>query len=318
MVVDDSPSQREWLSGILAGKGYEVAVAATGTEALRQWDGERPDLVLLNTMLPDIDGLQLLRHLKESRGEEDPSFVPVILLSAKADLDSSVNGLSGGADDFLAKPFAEAEALARVGAMLRIKALQDQLRSAKQSLEKLSIEDGLTRLFNHRFFDEQLRREFHRAVRHADPLSLLMIDLDHFKRVNDQHGHPFGDQVLRDAAQRVRQNVRDSDVCARYGGEEFAVILPRTPLHGALRVATRIVEAFRARPFVDEAPAGALEVRAVAVTTSIGVACFPAPQIADPRGLVKAADGALYRAKRTRDTIAIAHGVAYTFDARAQ
>jgi diguanylate cyclase (GGDEF)-like protein len=202
--------------------------------------------------------------------------------------------------------------------MLRIKALQDQLRTANQSLEKLSIEDGLTRLFNHRYFDEQMRREFHRAVRYADPLSLLMIDLDHFKRVNDRHGHPFGDHVLREAAQRVRQNVRDSDVCARYGGEEFAVILPRTPLHGALRVATRIVEAFRARPFVEESPPAALDVRSEVVTTSVGVASFPAPQIADPRGLVKTADSALYRAKRTRDTIAIAHGVSYTFDARAQ
>jgi two-component system cell cycle response regulator len=318
MVVEDSRSQREWLSGILVGKGYEVSVATTGTEAMRQWDGERPDLVLLEMMLPDVDGLQLLRHLKESRSDDDSSFVPVILLSAKSDLDSRVNGLSGGADDFLAKPFAEAEALARVGAMLRIKALQDQLRTAKQSLEKLSIEDGLTRLFNHRYFDEQLRREFHRSVRHADPLSLLMIDLDHFKRVNDQFGHPFGDQVLRDAAQRVRQNVRDSDVCARYGGEEFAVILPRTLLHGALRVATRVIEAFRARRFAEDGPAEVLDVRSVAMTTSIGVASFPAPRIADPRALVKAADGALYRAKRTRDTIAIAHGVAYTFDSRVQ
>ncbi len=317
-MVEDSPSQREWLSGILAGKGYDVALAGTGHEALRQWNGERPDLVLLNALLPDVDGLQLLRQLKESAPEEEMSFVPVILLSAKADLDARVTGLSGGADDFLAKPFAEAEALARVGAMLRIKALQDQLRTAKQSLEKLSIEDGLTRLFNHRYFDEQLRREFHRAVRYADPLSLLMIDLDHFKRVNDRHGHPFGDHVLRESAQRVRDHVRDSDVCARYGGEEFAVILPRTPLHGALRVATRVVEAFRARPFVEDAPLGAPGVRAEVVTASVGVASFPAPQIADPRGLVKAADSALYRAKRTRDTIAIAHGVSYTFDARAQ
>jgi two-component system cell cycle response regulator len=124
--------------------------------------------------------------------------------------------------------------------------------------------------------------------------------------------------VLRDAAQRVRQKVRDSDVCARYGGEEFAVILPRTLLHGALRVATRVIEAFRARRFAEDGPAEALDVRSVAMTTSIGVASFPAPRIADPRALVKAADGALYRAKRTRDTIAIAHGVAYTFDSRVQ
>ncbi len=101
-MVEDSPSQREWLSGILAGKGYDVALAGTGHEALRQWNGERPDLVLMNAMLPDVDALQLLRQLKESAPEEEMSFVPVILLSAKADLDARVTGLSGGADDFIA------------------------------------------------------------------------------------------------------------------------------------------------------------------------------------------------------------------------
>ena len=155
-------------------------------------------------------------------------------------------GLRIGADDFLAKPFAEAEILARCAAMLRIKLLQDQLRSAQSQLEELSVTDGLTGLYkNRRFFDERLREEFRRAQRYSDPVSLIMMDLDHFKDVNDRYGHPFGDGVLRETAELLTTNVREPDICSRYGGEEFAVILPKTHLQGALAVAERICKALR-------------------------------------------------------------------------
>jgi len=322
LVVEDSRSQLEWITKVLTADGYRVTAAADGREALRKWHAERPDLVLLDMILPDMDGLQVLRFFKaRQQKEEDEVFVPVILLSVKADLDSRVKGLQIGADDFLAKPFAEAEVLARATAMLRIKALQDQLRDAKRQLEKLSIEDGLTKLFNHRHFQDELRREFGRAARYNDPLSLIMIDLDHFKLVNDNHGHPFGDKVLRDSAVRIRGSVRDTDICARYGGEEFVVILPKTPLSGALKVATRIHESFRANPFVDDvrvAPRDAGTPTTVTVTTSLGVASYPSPQTNSAEALVKSADEALYLAKKTRDAIAISHAVSYAFDAKAQ
>jgi len=322
LVVEDSRSQLEWITQVLAGDGYRVATAADGREAIRRWHAEKPDLVLLDMILPDMDGLQVLRFFKQKlQKEEDEVFVPVILLSVKADLDSRVKGLQIGADDFLAKPFAEAEVLARANAMLRIKALQDQLRDAKRQLEKLSVEDGLTKLFNHRHFQQELRREFGRAARYNDPLSLIMIDLDHFKNVNDTHGHPFGDKVLRESASRIRGSVRDTDICARYGGEEFMVILPKTPLHGALKVATRIHESFRSTPFLDDTRPSAREPgspNAVSVTASLGVASYPAPQTTSADALVKAADEALYTAKKTRDAIAISHAVSYAFDAKAQ
>ncbi|HTP53185.1 MAG TPA: diguanylate cyclase [Anaeromyxobacteraceae bacterium] len=322
LVVDDSRSQLEWITKILTGDGYRVTTAADGREALRKWHAERPDLVLLDMILPDMDGLQVLRFFKQrQQKEEDEVFVPVILLSVKADLDSRVKGLQIGADDFLAKPFADAEVLARAAAMLRIKALQDQLRDAKKQLEKLSIEDGLTKLFNHRHFQEELRREFGRAARYNDPLSLIMIDLDHFKTVNDNHGHPFGDKVLRESAARIRGSVRDTDICARYGGEEFVVILPKTPLSGALKVATRIHESFRENPFVNDtrlAPRDGGPPASVTVTTSLGVASYPSPQTNSAEALVKSADEALYRAKKTRDAIAISHAVGYAFDAKPQ
>jgi len=322
LVVEDSRSQLEWITKVLAADGYRVTPAADGREAIRKWHAERPDLVLLDMILPDMDGLQVLRFFKQKGPkEEDEVFVPVILLSVKADLDSRVKGLQIGADDFLAKPFAEAEVLARATAMLRIKALQDQLRDAKRQLEKLSVEDGLTKLFNHRHFQDELRREFGRAARYNDPLSLIMLDLDHFKAVNDTHGHPFGDKVLRESAARIRGSVRDTDICARYGGEEFVVILPKTPLSGALKVASRIHESFRSNPFVDDTrppPKDGGTPTTVTVTASLGVSSYPSPQTTSADALVKSADEALYRAKKTRDAIAISHAVGYAFNASAQ
>ena len=319
LVVEDSRSQLERIIKILSGESYAVETAADGREALRKWHAFKPDLVLLDMILPDMDGLQVLRFLKQRQEkDEEEAFVPVIILSVKSDLDSRVRGLQIGADDFLAKPFADAEVLARAQAMLRIKGLQDQLREAKKQVEKLSIEDGLTGLFNHRHFEEELRREFGRAARYNDPLALIMLDLDHFKKVNDTHGHVFGDKVLRESAQLIHGNVRETDICARYGGEEFVVILPKTPLSGALKVATRIHEEFRGHSFVDDTRGAEPGEASVRVTASLGVASYPSPAIATAEGLVKAADEALYRAKKTRDAISIAHAVGYAFDAKAQ
>lgn len=154
LVVDDSRTQLEWLVQVLAHEGYEVRTAAAGKDAIQQVRADPPDLVLLDMILPDMDGLEVLRILK-ARPEEE--FIPVILLSVKADLDSRVTGLRIGADDFLAKPFAEAEILARAAAMLRIKSLQDQLRVTQRLLQEQSITDGLTGLRNRRFFEERLQ-----------------------------------------------------------------------------------------------------------------------------------------------------------------
>ncbi|WP_242352887.1 MULTISPECIES: diguanylate cyclase [unclassified Anaeromyxobacter] len=300
LVVDDSPSQVDWLVSVLRREGYRVRIARDGGEAIGAIRGAPPDLVLLDLMLPDVDGLEVLRTVK-ARPEEP--FVPVMILSARCDVDSKVAGLRLGADDFLAKPFAEAEVLARCAAMLRIKSLQDQLRRAQRDLEERSVTDALTGLKNRRFFDERLYEEFCRAHRYADPLSLIMIDLDHFKTVNDRHGHPAGDAVLREAAAVARASIRDPDICCRYGGEEFAVILPKTHLPGALAVAERIWRALGAKAYAvaAEAHAGPAELR---VTASLGVAFFPSKDITAHEHLLRFADDALYQAKRAgRNTI---------------
>jgi diguanylate cyclase (GGDEF)-like protein len=313
LVVEDSRTQAEALAQVLTRDGHRVMIAQDGREAIRRVRTEAPDLVLLDLVLPDMDGLEVLRIIK-ARPEEQ--FTPVILLSAKSDLDSRVTGLRIGADDFLAKPFAEAEVLARAGAMLRIKSLQDQLRAAKSQLEKLSVTDGLTGLFNHRHFQERLHEEFRRGQRYSDSVSLMMLDLDHFKSINDAYGHPFGDIVLKGTAELLTHSVRDPDICARYGGEEFAVILPKTHLAGALSVAERIWRELGLQRYpLEEIDPETRKPRHLSVTASIGIAFFPSKDITSAEELVKHADDALYRAKREgRNTICLYQGQTYRYD----
>ena len=317
LVVDDSRTQLDWLVAVLQREGYDVRAASGGKEALVKVRADAPDLVLLDMILPDMDGLEVLRFIK---ARPDDQFIPVIILSVKSDLDSKVAGLRIGADDFLAKPFAEAEILARCAAMLRIKSLQDQLRATQHKLEEQSITDGLTGLKNRRLFDERLQEEFHRAQRYSDPVSLIMIDLDHFKQVNDRFGHQAGDQVLREAAECIRASIRDPDICARYGGEEFAVILPKTHLSGALAVAERIWRALGSKIYhqaIQEA--GRSRPVDVRVTASIGLAFYPSKDITTAELLVRFTDEALYQAKRSgRNTICLYQAQNYRYEAEKQ
>jgi diguanylate cyclase (GGDEF)-like protein len=313
LVVDDSRTQLDWLVQVLLREGYDVVTAATGREAIVKARTLTPDLVLLDMILPDMDGLEVLRMVKV---RPDERFLPVIILSVKSDVDSKVEGLRIGADDFIAKPFAEAEIVARCHAMLRIKTLQDQLRSTRRSLEEQSITDGLTSLKNRRFFDERLPEEFRRAQRYSDPVSLMMIDLDHFKEVNDRYGHQMGDVVLRDAAEVIKASVRDPDICARYGGEEFAVILPKTHMGGALIVAERVWRGLKNKVYRQEVPAvGQAAVAEVRVTASLGLAFFPSKDILSAELLVKFADEALYQAKRSgRNNICLYQAQNYRYE----
>ena len=243
----------------------------------------------------------------------------MIILSVKADLDSKVTGLRIGADDFLAKPFAEAEILARCAAMLRIKHLQERLHEMQRKLEEQSITDALTGLKNRRFFDERLHEEFRRAQRYGDYLSLIMIDLDNFKQVNDRFGHPAGDGVLREAAALIRASIRDPDICARYGGEEFAVILPKTHMSGALAVAERIWRELGAKEYVLAAGRRrrAQTQRGCEITASIGLAFYPSKDITSSELLLRFSDQALYQAKRGgRNTICLYQAAAYRYEAR--
>jgi two-component system, cell cycle response regulator len=181
------------------------------------------------------------------------------------------------------------ELIARMARCIHERDQLDTLFARVASLERLSITDGLTQVHNHRYFQDRLREEFRRAQRYDDPLSLILIDLDHFKAFNDTHGHQVGDLVLCDVAGALQRSVRETDLLARYGGEEFAILLPRTPLAGALTVAERVwreVGSLRTGPQ-----------HSLSVTASVGVSSFPHHAVTSPEQLVRTADQALYRSK---------------------
>ena len=286
LIVQDSLAEAAALADVLSGRGYVTDCVPRGADAIRQACGSAPpDIAVMDAVLADMDGVQALRAMKE---RFHPGFFPVILLSARADADSRVNGLLGGADDVISKPCQGAEISARVTAMLRIKAAQEALRLSKLELERLSITDSLTGLFNRRYFQYRLDQEVERSKRHGDPLSLLLLDLDHFKDVNDRYGHAVGDAVLRTTAELLKGELRRLDVCTRWGGEEFAVIMPNTEGSGAATVAERVLWTMRAKSCFSES---------FRVTASLGVSVYPSIGVDGAEQLIRAADVALYRAK---------------------
>lgn len=289
LVVDDNPDNVEIITTRLSFLDYEVVSATRGEEALEKVSHDPPDLILLDVMLPGLDGYEVARRIKS---DDSLPFIPIILVTARDSTQDKVTGLDAGAEDYLTKPINFPELEARVRSMLRIKRLQDQLESYTQELERLSISDGLTGLFNHRHIHEMLQVEFERSRRSHDPVAVAMFDLDHFKQLNDTHGHQAGDRVLKDMADILRDTAREVDMLGRYGGEEFIALLPETELHDA------VVFAERVRKRVAERDFRIGEGRTVRMTLSAGVATYPSPGIGDPHQLVDWADRALYAAKR--------------------
>jgi diguanylate cyclase (GGDEF)-like protein len=287
LVVDDDPLSRRILEQVLLSAGCDVESAADGQEALSKVRQQRPDVVVTDWQMPVMDGLTLCRILK---GTEETRFTHVVMLSARGETEAKVTGLETGADDYLVKPVEPVELMARVRVGLRLqKALLD-LAAKNEILEKLALTDPLTGLANRRAFQEALGAELARSVRHGRPASLLFLDLDHFKQVNDDHGHAVGDEVLSGFSAVLRRGCRRGDLAARVGGEEFAVLLPTTGRVPATLVAERIRRA-------TEAHSLGLTV-AVPVTVSVGVASTEElPEAPEAAGLLRRADAALYRAK---------------------
>jgi diguanylate cyclase (GGDEF)-like protein len=275
--------------------------ARSGIEGLRLARTELPDLVILDVVMADVDGFAVCRWLKMCAETRD---IPVIMLTVRSELQDRIEGLNVGANDYLPKPFADEELEARIFAALRVRATQTELRERNQQLESmlhhveaLAITDPLTGLFNRRRFADVLRREFALTKRYQNSLSCLMVDIDHFKRVNDRYGHEMGDKVLKEVAQTLSQNLREVDVPSRYGGEEFAILLPHTPKNNAYVVADRILERVRLLSFTfREEP--------ISITVSIGVGSTADVASNEADELIRVADLALYEAKRSgRDRV---------------
>lgn len=306
VVADDDRVTREYVAGLLRGRGYEVIACDNGQKALEAAKKSSPDLVLLDVIMEPISGIDACRMLKSSSQRSD-SFLPVLLLTARTDIDSRVEGLRIGADDYISKPFDERELLARVANMIAIKRMHDDVNAARARLERLAIRDELTGLYNYRYLQSRLSEEFKRAERYREPLSCAMIDIDHFKTFNDRFGHDVGDKVLKVVAQRLLEAVREVDVVARYGGEEFLLVLPSTHLSGALTVAERVWRMIGQRDFTWDD-------RAERITVSVGVALFPSRGVSSRDALLKAADRALYRAKEDgRDRICVFQDPTYIY-----
>jgi two-component system, cell cycle response regulator len=284
LVVDDSLVVRSVVRGWLEEHGYHVVEVEDGLAAVEHCLAEPPDVVLLDIEMPGLNGHQVLARLKSEPLVRD---IPVVFLTNYASMDEVLRGLGGGAHDYLRKPFEPAELVARVGAAARVKKLQDELRRRNDELDRISRTDALTGLFNRRHLEEQLASHVGTARRHGHDLGVVLLDVDHFKNVNDTHGHPAGDSVLIEMSRRIRAKLRTEDIAGRWGGEEFLVIIPDTDLVGTLQAAERIRALVAAEPF-DIADTAAY------VTVSGGCSAFIGASVDD---LVRAADKGLYDAK---------------------
>ncbi len=294
LLIDDSETQSSQITESLERLGYTVRRASSGAEGLRFAREDPPDLILLDVVMQGIDGFAVCRWLKVN---PDTREIPVIMLTVRTAVADRIAGLNLGADDYLAKPFDDQELEARIFAALRVKAAQVELKARNQQLESmlhsveaLAITDALTGLFNRRRFNDVLKREFAVTKRYRNTLSCLLVDLDHFKQINDRFGHDAGDQVLKEVARRILNTVREVDLAARYGGEEFAILLPHTSKTDAGIVAQRLLSNLRKQEFTF---GGEL----IRITASIGCAGNSDVISEKPEDLVKAADLALYEAK---------------------
>ena len=294
LVVDDNPDNVELLRAYLEYEGYIVESAMDGQHALDQTYADPPDLILLDIMMPRITGIDVVRRLKS---DKTLPFIPVILQTALQSTDDLVRGLGAGADDYIVKPINFQELAARMKSLLRIKTLQRdlaererQLSEVNDRLRKMASTDGLTSVANRRRLTERLHDMWLHAQRLHEPLSIAMCDIDHFKQVNDEHGHQAGDAILVQVAALLTQMSRDIDSVGRFGGEEFLLLLPGADTMAAVTVAERVRRGVEQHTFPY--PGGTLR-----QTISCGVATWPHPRIAHEDALIKAADDALYVAK---------------------
>lgn len=288
LIIDDSDAVRERIiktleSFDLFSRYYE---AEDGLEGFKKLLASPVDIILCDLEMPRIDGFKFLSMMKSRPDLQD---TPVIMLTGRDDRDLKIKGLEQGASDYITKPFDAEELVARVKVHLKIKNLQDDLKRTNELLLELSNTDHLTGLFNRRYLMESLGKEVQRSLRKKGNLSLIILDIDHFKQVNDKYGHLQGDIVLQKVALLLQKELRTYDTAARYGGEEFIAVLPDSTLEEALFVAERVRASVQAVKF-----SGALT--KLSLTVSLGVAMFSQP-CTTVDGFIKLADEALYRAK---------------------
>lgn len=290
LIADDSLVMRRLLEASLTGWGYEPVSVADGHQAWELLNGDDPPpIAILDWMMPGLSGLEVCRRVRQ-RGPAP--YVYVILLTARGMREDIVEGLNAGADDYVVKPFDKHELEVRLRAGRRIIDLQSELMRAQQRLREQATRDSLTGIWNRACILEMLERELDRARREAAPLGVLLLDLDHFKQLNDTYGHQFGDQALRLFAERIQSAVRSYDCFGRYGGEEFLIVAPRCGQSELFAQAERLRRTTEASPFEIDGVCFPL-------TVSIGASSADSAHPATSQELIRAADEALYQAKRS-------------------
>lgn len=288
LIVDDDEDYRHILARLLEDQ-FDIRTASSGEEALDLIREMPPNLILADINMPGISGIEFARRVRlDPRTER----VPIILITAMDDPETMVTGLEAGATDYITKPFSQAVLLARIHAHIRNVDLQVRLENQNEVLAKLAALDDLTGAYNRRTMVDALEAEISRSLRYRHGLAVVMMDIDHFKSINDKHGHAIGDHLLRGFVKRINLALRATDIFCRYGGEEFCLIMPETDEKRACRAAERMRQLVRQHPF----RVGKMEIH---MTVSMGMVCMPERFKGKPGELVEQADKALYEAKRS-------------------
>jgi two-component system cell cycle response regulator len=288
LVADDSAVFRKLVEHTLSVEKYTLVFARSGHEAVKLFENLHPSLAIIDWNMPDLTGIEICQHI---RAKSQTSYTYTILLTGMAEKENVVAGLAAGADDYLTKPFHDQELVARVGVGVRIIELQRQIEAKNILLEQLALTDALTGLPNRRAVDDWATRQVSAAARHGFSFWVTVADLDHFKGVNDAHGHAAGDQVLRKFSEILKATSRRSDICGRLGGEEFVMIFTHASRDDARTVVERVRKELEATQF-------SFSGRRLRVTASFGMAGFEGVDAPDFDRLIAQADAALYSAKR--------------------
>jgi two-component system cell cycle response regulator len=295
LLIEDSPTQAQYVRLLLEDAGYRVTFAETGQKGIEIAEAAQPDVVLLDVVLPDLDGFSVCHQIRQ----RSRLYIPILMLTEKrTDMEDKVGGLTVGADEYLSKSADDRELLARVASLLRIRQVIEDIYNrmengehSYQTLRQPALTDRLTGLYNKHYFAEDLHRQFALARRYLNPLGCIMMDIDLLRDLNTRYGEPTGDWILQGVASLMKQNVREVDMIARYGGEEFVILLPMVDIDGAAALAERlriVVE----QHLWENSSFGKLH-----ITVSLGVAAIPMQGIETAERLVACADKALHRAK---------------------
>lgn len=293
LIVEDEATIAKMMKKIFSPDEYAIKIAYNSVNALNEAEKEMPDIILLDLLLPDMNGLDLLKVFKGMDAD-----IPVIIITAMNDLNTKIAGIESGADEYLIKPVNNEELIVRVKSLVKRAEMQDRLKAGRRDAMKKAITDHLTGLYNREYLDEYMRKEMGKVNRYQIPLTVVMMDIDYFKKINDTYGHLAGDMVLRHLAQILEHEVRSADIPFRYGGEEFVILLPGADEEMAFKAAERLRLAVKEDIFKTD---GGNEIN---ITISAGVYRCRAGEKLEQ--IILKADKALYEAKaQGRDRVVL-------------